>query len=240
MKSLKSLAGKLNFITKAFPMGRPFIRRIYNQAASVPNSKMVKVNTEVLADIKMWFQFLKSCKGLLPIFDMKQWKQCTLSVFMDTSANPNLGWGVYTPIVGWWSFGQWDPEFFQQFNPLINFLEMYTILIFIQSKKEQLQDFNVLFFSDNLLTVETLSCRMSCSKQLMIVIQAITLICLQHNIKFSIKHIKGKFNVHADKLSHFQIADFKTLVDNADHLSYWSPEAQAWPLSMSILNNLSN
>ena len=188
----------------------------------------------------MWFNFLKSCKGWLPIFDTQQWKQCTLSVFTYASANPNLGWGVYTSIMGWWSFGQWDLEFFQQFNPSIDFFKMYAILIFLQNKRKQLQDFYVQFFSDNMPTVETLSCRTSKSKQLMIIIHAITLLCLQHNIKFSIKHIKGKFNVHADKLSHLQITEFKGLVDNANHLNYWNPVGWVWPLSMNMLNNLSN
>ena len=99
-KSLKWLAGKVNFITKAFPMGRPFIRHIYDQAAGVPNNQQVPITEEVLADINMWFQFLKSCKGWLPILDNQQCTKQTISVFTNASANPNLGWGVYMPIMG--------------------------------------------------------------------------------------------------------------------------------------------
>ena len=239
-KSLKSLAGKLNFISKVFLMGRPFIQCIYDQAAGVPNNQIVSITAEVLADINMQFQFLKSCKGWLLIVDNQQRKKQTLSVFTDASANPNLGWGVYTSIMGWWSYGQWDSLFFEQFNPSIDFLEMYTILIFLDNKCDQLANYNLQFYSDNMPTVETLSCRTSRSKQLMIIIQAITLICLHHNIKFTISHIKGKFNIHADKLSHLQLQDFKSAVNNVDQLDYWNPQGWVWPLSISMLNNLSN
>ena len=115
---------------------------------------------------------------------------------------------------------------------------MYAILILLEAKKEHLTDFNIHFYSDNKPTVDTLSCRSSRSKQLMIVIRAITLICLQHSIKFSISHIKGKFNVHADKLSHLQLNDFKKVVENVKPLSFWSLEGWAWPLSMNMLTSL--
>ena len=221
-------------------MGQPFICHIYDQAVAVPNNQIIPITTEVLTDIKMWFQFLKSCKGWLPILDSEQKKKQTLLVFTDASANPNLGWGVYTPIMGWWSYGQWDIEFFQQFNPSIDFLKMYVILIFLDNKQHQLADYNLHFYSDNMLTVETLSCRTSRSKQLMIIIWAITLICLSNNIKFTIHHIKGQFNIHADKLSHLQLQAFKNVVNNVDHLDYWNPQGQVWPLSINTLNTLSN
>ena len=73
-----------------------------------------------------------------------------------------------------------------------------------------------------------------------IMMQAIILVCLQHNIKFSISHIKGKFNFHADKLSHLQLTNFKNAVHNIYHLSFWNPEGHAWPLSMNMLTKFSS
>lgn len=57
----------------------------------------------------------------------------------------------------------------------------------------------------------------------MIVIRAITLLCLKSNIKFSIHHIKGKFNTHANHLSHLQLDHFMAGVDDVELLHYWNP-----------------
>lgn len=163
-KSLKSLVGKLNFMCKAFPIGRPFIYHIYDAVAGLPKMQSVTILQEIEADVKMWFKFTKLCKGWLLILDVQQSKSKTLSVFTDASANPNLGCRVNTPSTGWWSYGQWDPQFFSQFNSSIDFLKMYAILIFLEAKRSQLADYQLRFFSNNMPTVNTLTTRSNHSK----------------------------------------------------------------------------
>ena len=124
--SLQSLSGKLNFIAKALPMGWPFIHRIYDISMAVHPHHIIPIQDELREDLLLWLTF----QGWLPILDSQQKKCNTLQVFTDASANPKLGWGVYTPTKGWWSYGQWTQEFFDDFNPSLTFWKCLLLQFF--------------------------------------------------------------------------------------------------------------
>ena len=163
--------------------------------------------------------------------------KASMTVFTNVSANPQLGWGIYVPEKGWWSYGKWDPVFFKCYQPSTDFLEMYTILIFIDIKKHQLENCYIQFFSDNQPTVDTLTNRTSSSMQLMKIIRIITLICLNFNICFKISHIKGKDNIFADHLSCLKLDKFMQQVKESEDFMYLKPQGQAWPLSINTLKH---
>ena len=48
-------------------------------------------------------------------------------------------------------------NFFKQYEPSIDFLEMYAILIFLDIKAKDLQNFHLQFFCDNQPMVDTLT-----------------------------------------------------------------------------------
>ena len=56
---LQSLAGKLNFITKAVPAGRSFMNRIYQAFRGIPNHWHIDLQSTVLSDLWMWKVFLQ-------------------------------------------------------------------------------------------------------------------------------------------------------------------------------------
>ena len=89
---------------------------------------------------QLWGAFLTQFQGWLPILDREQWKKAIMVVYSDASANPKLGWGVYVPIKGWWSYGQWNSHHMQMNNPSIDFLEMFAILVFLDMKGVDLHD----------------------------------------------------------------------------------------------------
>ena len=86
--------------------------------------------------------------------------------------------------------------------------------------------------------MSSLSNKTSKSKQLMTIIHAITLICLTNNIRFTISHIPGWANVHADHLSQLELHRFLNCVEDIESLQLWKPWAWVWPLSTSMLLNL--
>ena len=147
-----------------------------------------------------------------------------MEVYTDASANPNLGWGIYVPSHGYWSYRRWDPQFFDQYHPSIDFLEMYAILIFIDIKANDLQNYHLHFFCDNQPTVDTLTNKSSASTQLMTIIRIITLICLHNNIHFNISHVSGKSNTHADLLSHIKLDKFMQQVEDYVALEHLKPQ----------------
>ena len=56
--NLQSLAGKLNFLVKAFPMGHPFIRCLYDSAAGKHPCHCIVVSDELCQDLQLWRTFL--------------------------------------------------------------------------------------------------------------------------------------------------------------------------------------
>ena len=67
-----------------------------------------------------------------------------------------------------------DPVFFTEYHPSIDFLEMYVILIFLDSKRKEIENHHLQFFSDNQPMVDTLTSKSSTSSQLMTIIRIIS------------------------------------------------------------------
>lgn len=62
----------------------------------------------------------------------------------------------------------------------------------------------ILFMSDNMAVVEVINKQSSREKHLMHLLRRLVLVCLSNNILFKAKHIPGKYNVVADRLSRLQ------------------------------------
>ncbi|MES9882772.1 MAG: hypothetical protein ABW185_18040, partial [Sedimenticola sp.] len=54
------------------------------------------------------------------------------------------------------------------------------------------------------------------SEQIMVMVRALTLKCLQHNIVLKAEHIPGYTNNITDSLSRFQMTRFRELAPNAE------------------------
>ena len=77
----------------------------------------------------MWKAFLLNVRGWQPIISNHQRAKDAVELYADASGNPSLGWGgAFLPTEGLWMFQQWDKEWFQQFNPSIDSLELYALL----------------------------------------------------------------------------------------------------------------
>ena len=64
---LQSLAGKLNFFSKAVPAGRPFIQSVYQAFVGIPQHRHIDPKGNLLADLRMWKSFLLQFRGWQPI-----------------------------------------------------------------------------------------------------------------------------------------------------------------------------
>ena len=121
-----------------------------------------------------------------------------VELFADVSGNVNLGWGAWLPHMGIWMHAHWEVEFFQKFNPSIEFLELYTLLARVVTWVPHLTNHTVLFHSDNTLTVHALINKSSDSHQMMILLRFLTLFCMLNNITITAKHISNKSNLICD------------------------------------------
>ena len=64
VKQVQSLAGHLNFVTRAVPHGRPFSRKLYSMVAGMKLHWHVSVTKEVKRDLLMWKKFIQEYGGM--------------------------------------------------------------------------------------------------------------------------------------------------------------------------------
>ena len=126
VKELQKITGTLNFLCKAVPSGRPFLRRLYDlQAKAVPASLRhlpgVKANPKfkirldkgATKDLVMWLRFLQtdsmSIHREVPFIGCKQGPL----LFTDVGRNPRLGFGCYFPEAGEVAYSHWPVGLFK-------------------------------------------------------------------------------------------------------------------------------
>ena len=118
----------------------------------------------------MWKSFLLHFKGWQLIISNQDRAKSTIEIYADASGNLSLGWGAFIPAKGLLMFQQWDKEWFQQFNPSIEFLELYALLAGVITWVPHLSDKTVIFRSDNTPTLHALINKSSNSKQMLILL----------------------------------------------------------------------
>ena len=144
-----------------------------------------------------------------PIISNEEHSRMAIEIFMDVSGNPSLEWGVFFPFKGLWMYQQWDKDWFQQYSPSIDFLELYVLLAGLVTWVPHLSDKTVVFRSDNTPTVHTLLNKSSVSQQMLTLLRYFTLFCMIHNICIKALHISGKKNILCDLLSHLKLQEFE-------------------------------
>jgi hypothetical protein len=95
-------------------------------------------------------------------------------------------------------FGKF-PEEWQKYNICV--LELYPILLALQLYASSIANQHIIIFSDNIAVVQVLTHKTTKHKQMLILLRHMILHCLEHNIQFTAKHIRGKNNILADALS---------------------------------------
>ena len=115
----------------------------------------------------MWKAFLLNFRGWQPIISNHQMDQEAVELYADTTGKASLGWGAFLPKQRLWMFQQWEDQWFQEFNPSINFLELYALLARVVTWAPHLMDKMVIFRSDNTPTVHALINKSSHSRQML-------------------------------------------------------------------------
>ena len=98
----------------------------------------------------------------------------------------------------------------------IPLLELFPVLVSLVIWGSCLRNKKILFHSDNQSVVHILSTMTSKSDNIMVLVRAFTLQCLQHNLVIRGKHIEGRANTLTDSLSRLQVQKFLRLAPNAE------------------------
>ena len=105
---LQSLAGKLNFLSKAVPAGRPFIQSAYQAFAGIPQNRHIDLKGNLLADLRMWKTFLLQFRGWQPIISKQNRAKTAIELLQKCPATPHWAGGAFLPSKKLWMFQQWD------------------------------------------------------------------------------------------------------------------------------------
>ena len=232
IKQLQALAGRLNFITKAVPHGRPFSRRIYDMFAGMKPHWHMSITTELHKDLQMRSRFIQEYGGWTPILLPET---PILHLFTDAATMETLGWGAWWGTV--WAWDTWDPVFMCSSTLSIDFLELFAVVVVVWIWSPQFANKHVVVHSDNQPTVAVVNSKMSKSKSMLVLLRFLTLHCMLNNITITTSFVPGSANQVADALSCLQFSRFHQLMPLADPLPMTLPTFLS-PLSQRTFANL--
>ena len=235
VRDLQLLCGFLNFLNRAIYPGRAFLRRMYSKLAIVgvqtqyknngkllplenkPKSKLtpyhhVTLDSNFRADCKTWIKFLDH--GNLqrvvarPMLDITMFKTSTqISFFTDASAGFEKGFGcVYGKR---WTYGKWEKDFIQNFEPSIEFLELYALVVGILTWEKELSNCRIIIHCDNQAVVGMVNKLTSSCKRCLHLIRILVLNGLIFNRRVSVVYIKSSDNKLSDALSRGDLTRFR-------------------------------
>ena len=216
VKQVQSLAGCLNFVTRAVPHGRPFSRKLYSMVAGMKLHWHVSVTREVKRDLLMWRKFIQEYGGWTTILTPDT---PVVHVFTNAATTPHLGWGAWWDTA--WMWDQWEAEFMHQQKPSIDFLELFAVLVAVYAWCPYFANKHVIVHSDNQPTVAVINAKSSNSPSMLILIRFLMLHSMLNNIKITSQFVPGARNERADALSHLQFSRFRAL--------HWGANQDATP-----------
>ncbi|XP_068680404.1 uncharacterized protein [Montipora foliosa] len=205
LKEMQSLTGLLNFACTVVVPGRAFLRRLIDLTEGVRSPyHVIRMTREVKADLAVWQSLLTSFNGKSFFLEDTWYSSEKLNLFTDASGS--LGFGAV--FGSKWCYGPWPASWI---NRNIALLEFYPIVLSLSLWGSEMQNRCILFFMDNKALVHVINKQSCKDKELMFFVRKLVLVCLQNNIVFKAKHIRGLYNTLADSLSRLQIQKFHLL-----------------------------
>lgn len=231
VRKLKSLTGFLNFLCKAIPPGRAFLRRIYDLMGALPNHYHVSITKQVKKDLSVWEQFISTLDHVRPIITLKQWNSDSLSLWTDSALRDGGGYGIF--FQGHWAQNKWDQEFLNS-KPSIALAELIPMVTAVAIWGHLIQNSLLTLFSDNQSAVAMINNSTSKCPLCMTLIRTLVTVCMHNNLVVRARYEPGYRNQTADALSRFQMQKFRRLQPHADTSATPIP-ASLWPISVRKL-----
>ena len=223
-RQLKSLIGKLGFISKIVRPGRMFSRRLIDLSTIVKRlHHHITLNKEAKADIQWWQDFLPSWSTSSMIPPSNTILSTDMMLHTDAS---NIGYGaVYNSQ---WIQGSWPPN---KPKLSISYRELFAITAAALTWGDQWSGKRVVFVTDNKPITQIWNTGSSPCPDIMSLIRPLYFHAASHGYTVSFKHIFGISNPLADSLSRFQMNKFFSLMPSA------SPAPTAVPPSVLKLRD---
>ena len=148
--------------------------------------------------------------------------------YSDASGSKNLGFDCV--FKQHWIAKMWEPGFIDQYEPSIEYLELYALIAGIITWQPAFKNQRIVVSCDNIAVVHMVNNNVSKCLKCMHLLRLLVLNCLIHNTRVFVKYINTKSNELADALSRGQMSRFWSLAPNMNKL----PDvvhSDLWPLS---------
>ena len=230
---LQRLCGFLNFLCKCIVPGRAFLLRLYAMVSSkMKPHHHLKITEEMRLDLTVWKIFLNSAESYCrPFMELGEWTGEDLEFYSDASKSWKRGVGAWCQNS--WMYSAWDEEILEKFNPSIQYLELYGVVLAAVKWMHRFKNRKVFVFCDNKSVVDMINDSSSSNKNEMVLIRILILKGLQENVRIFAKHVKTKKNGMADALSRLQLDRFWTLVRKSKRKMEVNPvlmPEEIWPI----------
>ena len=198
LRQLQSVIGLLNFACKVISPGRAFLRRLINLTIGISKpSHHVRLNSEARADLAAWHCFLSSYNDVTMLINSKLISSESIKLYTDAASTQG-----FAAVFGSQWFNGVFPTIWQDYNIAVQ--ELYPIVAALELWGRYMANHSVLFLTDNQAVVEVINKQSVKNSHLMRLIRRLVMAAMKFNVYFKAKHIPGKTNIIADKLSRFQ------------------------------------
>ena len=158
---------------------------------NLPYSHQIRMTSEILHHLKWWLQEDLYHQGIPLKIDPP-----SHTIFTDASLS---GWGAHVEPEGLLFHGVWTED---QSRLHINVLEMKPIFLSLSRAVHKVKNSIVLISTDNTTLVAYIRHQGGThSTELSEEVWSVLNLCLNHNIQLLVKHIPGRFNTLADRMS---------------------------------------
>ena len=99
----------------------------------------------------------------------------------------------------------------------ITILELYPIVISVETWGHLMANRCIVFFTDNRALVDIINKQTAKEQRVMVLIRHLVFCRLRHNIQFRAKHVLGILNQECDLLSRLQVEECRRLASRVDH-----------------------
>ncbi len=198
LRTLQSLNGLLNFLSRVIKCGRTFLCRLYDVTKGISiSTRLVHITREARSDLRAWAVLLHHFNGTRIIKEI-DWSAPDWKLFSDASGSGFAG--VFGNL---WFQGSFPDEWKEKSIAVRELVPVYYAMLLWN---ENFKSCNVVFNVDNLSVVCVLNTQTSPDHAIMSLLRRIIVIAMLQDINICGVHIPGRHNVIADLLSRFQVA----------------------------------
>ena len=227
LRDLRSLTGKLAFVSQIIPVGRCFLRRLYDLTIGISRpSSSIKLPEGAILDLKVWLDFLANYNAR-ELYASKL--PAPLSRRFTTDATPR-GYGAH--FQGSYFYGCF-PDAWNHLD--IQAKEFYPIFVLVSLLAPELQNTTITMVTDNMSVMHAINSQTSRNKYIMSLLRRFVLVLLKNNIACTAEYIESRNNLISDALSRLQLPTaLQAIRDSGFHPSVISIPSSLRPNNLTI------